>query len=152
MKKKMVPYAIFTLIVSSNLFASPGAPIQRIDVTNLLWNTTSSKTQTAVVLTFDNGGSAPCFTTSLNFQGTMTLLAGADYACNTPIKSVTITPSMGTIGMIYDGPITNIISSGFYLTQINISQNTSPVFDPSNGAIDSTGTMRLTTTTQLTKN
>ena len=117
---------------------------------NLLSNN-GGITSTAVVVAFENGGSAPCFTTTLAFQGAITVWAGIGQACVTTVTSITITPVAGLGGMIYEPPNDLTINGLLYSTQIVISQNTAPVFDVSNGSLISSGTVLATIQSQLTQ-
>jgi hypothetical protein len=147
MKKWIFIYALGVLIASARLFAG-NVPIQRIDVANLLSNTTggaSGASVTSVVVDFLNGGATPCFTTTLAFQGTVSIWAGIGQTCIAPITSIAITPLPSALGLIYDTPASPFtINGSFYSAQITIIQGTAPTFDPNNGALVSTGALQTT--------
>lgn len=152
MKKKGIVFSLIVAVFSSTqLIAAGNAPIQRIDVTNQLSNGSTGPTLTPVLLSFDNDNSVPCFTTTLAYNAQTTIYAGKDQACVKAITSVTFTPLAGTSAYsTYDAPTDPIyIASGFYLAQMTISQNTVPLFDPLNGVLISTGTMKVTTLNYL---
>lgn len=146
MKRKwLIILALLAPITSVNLFAA-NAPIQRIDVVNILGNSSGGVTETPVVLSFDNGGSAPCFTTTLAFQGATTLWAGIGQSCVSAVTSLTVTPIAGSgSGTVYVAPPISTINNTFYSAQITIAQNTPPQFDPSDGSITTAGTVLVTT-------
>ena len=140
--KWRVKNAVFAFIASVPLFAAAGAPIQRIDVVNLLG---VGATQTPVTLAFVNAGLNPCFTTTLNFQGAMTLWIGTNQACSTAVTDMTITPLPGFNGVDinYAAPMYPVaINGNLYSTQITISQKTEPVYDPGNGELLIPGTIQ----------
>lgn len=152
-KNGIVTHALLGILVSTKLFATANAPIQRIDVVNMLSNNGSQVTQTSVVLAFENGGSTPCFTTTLAFQAATTVWAGTDQACGAGITGVTISPVAGPAGIVvYNAPTPPTLNSSLYSTQMIISQNTAPLFDASNGLIIAAGTAQVTTLSQLAKN
>lgn len=140
---------LVAIFIATDLYAA-NAPIQRIDIANLLSNG-GGISSTAVSLEFTNGGSTPCFTTTLPYQGVITVWAGMGQACTTAITNLTITPLAGDFGVIYNPPNPLTISNSPYLTQITISQNTAPTFDPTNGTLLSTGTVATTFLNKLTK-
>lgn len=149
MKKNKVNYtALFLLSISTNLFALANAPIQRIDVVNLLWNNTAGGdgglTNTSVTVAFNNGGVKPCFTTTLPFQGAITVSAGIGQACVAPINDIAITPLAGPIGLVYQAPASAAITTSYYSTQLVIEQFTAPIFDPTNATLLSPGSVIAT--------
>lgn len=155
MKKKWTGFqAVLAILLAGDLFAMANAPIQRIDVANLLSSGGSGAgdaTLTAVDVAFDNGGTTPCYTTRLAFQGDITVFAGADEACIAPVRSVIITPVAGPIGLVYEAPaVPTVISEGVYVTQLIISQDTPPTFDASNGALLISGRAKATSTSYVT--
>ncbi len=153
-KKWILCISLFALTASTNLFALANAPIQRIDVVNLLSNNiggSSGLTDTNVVLAFSNGGSTPCFTTTLAFKAAVTVLAGIGQACVAPISDIAITPLAAPIGLVYVAPTDPSITTGFYSSQMVISQLTPPVFDPSNGTLLATGTVIASITNHYTR-
>lgn len=126
-------------LISAHLFAIENAPIQRIDVVNLLSNGGSVITQTPVVITFTSGGASSCFSTTLAYQGAITVLAGAGQPCVTAITNIIITPIANPLGfaLAYDDQSapSSDINTSFYSTQMLVNQKTPPVFDPGNGAL-----------------
>ncbi|CEG56356.1 hypothetical protein [Legionella fallonii] len=151
MKKKWKIYAAFSIWgVSTNLFALANAPMQRIDVVNLLWNSAvggnGGLTNTAVTLSFYNGASKPCFTTTLQFQGAVTVWSGVGQNCVAPVTDIAITPIAGPIGLVYQAPADSIISTSYYSTQLVVGQFTAPVFDPTNATLMAPGTVLATIT------
>jgi ABC-type proline/glycine betaine transport system permease subunit len=147
--------ALFTIIVSANLFAVASAPIQRIDVVNILSNGLGSPSQTSVLVAFGNGGALPCSKITLPFQGSTTVWAGIGQTCVTAVTSVTITAIAGPVGIgaVYDTtPITYSISSSFYSDQISIIQSIAPVFDGSSGAIIAAGFAQASIVNNLANN
>lgn len=139
-RNKMILHGIFALSMSINLFAA-NAPIQRIDVVNLLG--AGGSVPTSVTVAFENGVATPCFTTTLPYQGTITVWAGAGQTCGLPIINVVVTPASGAGGTVYSSPNPVAVSSNYYLTQLAISQNTAPIFDPNNGALLMAGTTQI---------
>ena len=146
----MVYTALSIMSISTNLFALGNAPIQRVDVVNLLWNSAAGGngglTNTTVTVAFNNGGVKPCFTTTLPFQGAITVLAGIGQACVAPVNDIAITPLAGPIGLVYQAPADATITTTYYSTQIVIGQFTAPVFDPTNATLLSPGTVLATIT------
>lgn len=150
MKKiRNISLVLSTLIASTNLFALANAPIQRVDVVNQLWNNLAGGdgglTNTAVILTFNNGGLSPCFTTTLAFQASITVLAGIGQACVSPVTDITITPLETAIGLVYQMPPDITLYAQYYSSQILISQLSPPVFDPANATILAPGSTFTTT-------
>jgi hypothetical protein len=156
MKKWMIITVLFSFFASINLFAA-NTPIQRIDVVNLLWNSaiggSGGVTPTSVQVVFQNSNPKPCLTTTLPFQGAITVWAGIGQTCVTPVTSVTITPvaSVSSPVPVYVAPAnpTTSISSTYYSTQIMVSQNIAPIFDPNAGALLSVGVFQVTATSHL---
>ena len=156
MKKWVIVTVLFSIIASINLFAA-NAPIQRIDVANLLWNSaiggSGGITPTSVQVVFQNNNPKPCYTTTLPFQGAITIWAGIGQTCVTPVTSITITPIASTSSPIpvYSAPTnpTTIINSGYYSTQVIISQFIAPTFDPNDGALLSVGVSQVTAASHL---
>jgi hypothetical protein len=127
-------------VILSHVVAAANAPIQRVDVANMLG---SGGSVTAVVVSFSNGVSTPCFTKTLAYLGEITVWAGTGQVCVTPITSVTISPVAGSGGAMYDTPVAPIsVSNTLYSTQIKISENTPPIFDSSNGSLLMAGTLQ----------
>ncbi len=142
--------ALSILSISTNLFALANAPIQRIDVVNLLWNSAvggnGGLSNTAVTVAFNNGGLKPCFTTTLPFQGSITVWAGIGQTCVAPINDIAITPIAGPLGLVYQAPADSTITTTYYSTQMVIGQFTAPVFDPTNATLLSPGSVLATIT------
>lgn len=140
------------IAISANVFASNNAPIQRIDVANMLWNNVAgaTMTQTPVVVAFENGGTTPCTSVTIPFNGFVVVWAGIGQACISPITSITITPVVSPgMGTVYAAPNSTTINSSYYSTQVIINQATAPVFNPSNGTISTSGTVQVSTTTHF---
>lgn len=150
MKKWIISIAFLTSTISPQLFAQANAPIQRIDVVNLLSNG-GGVTQTSVVVAFGNEGALPCFSTTLAFQGAITVWAGTGQSCVSPITNVTVTPlaASSDVPVVYEPPPPITVNATLYSTQILINQNTSPIFDTTNGTLITTGTVLTTTLSQL---
>lgn len=141
MKKWLLIVLLFN---ASNLFAFANAPIQRIDITNWLWNHViggnGGATKTSVKIVFENGGAVPCFTTILPFQSSLTVWAGLSQSCVAAITSVTFFPMDSSLGTVYLPPDNTIhLDASLYYAQLTVIQNTAPVFDSSNGSIASPG-------------
>ncbi|MFT4060449.1 MAG: hypothetical protein QM652_12980 [Legionella sp.] len=133
-------------IALANTALAANAPIQRVDAVNMLG--ISNGSATSVVVSFYNGVSTPCYTKTLAYLGAITVLSGVGQACVSPITSVNVTPVAGSFGATYETPVTpTSISNTQYSTQITISQNTPPVYDPSNGSLLLSGTLQVTTVT-----
>jgi|GEM_PF-4935737 len=151
-KKNRVLTAILAMAMSATVCAA-SAPIQRIDVSNLLSSGGSGSgdaTLTAVEISFDNGGATPCYTTTLAFSGTVTVYAGADEACVAPIQWITVTPIAGPVGLVYEAPLyPTVIDKEFYLAQLVVTQDTPPTFDPFNGALVSPGTATVSSSSHV---
>lgn len=150
MKSKIISLILWALLAPTYLFAA-NTPIQRLDVANLLWNSTAGGnggfTNTAVIVEFSNGGLAPCFSTTLPFQATITVWAGLDFPCVTPITNVSVTPiETLPLGLVYLAPENTLIQAHVYSTQMLISQLSPPLFDPDNATLMSPGTVITTTT------
>jgi hypothetical protein len=155
MKRTLIlAQAIAIIAVSPHLFASyqnqdtVTAPIQRIDIVNLLWNENATNavpglSPTSVLVAFNNGSTKPCFTTTLAFQGAATVLAGSGQACVAAVTSVTITPVAGPAGTVYAAPADTSINGAYYATQMIINDKTDPVFDSTNGAVKTQGTVQV---------
>lgn len=137
---------LLALVLSMPSIYAANAPIQRLDIVNLLWNDVAAIpgiTDTAVQISFYNGESVPCLTTTLAFQAAMTLWVGIGQTCVKPIHEITVTP-VANPEVIYDPAVTSTISSGYYATQVTVSQNSPPVFDPTNGAVLAAGSLKTT--------
>jgi hypothetical protein len=151
MKGKLIINILLGLVSTPLLAAN--APIQRVDLVNMLG--AGGATPTSILVTFNTDtGTLPCVSKTLAYQDAITVWAGIGQACITPVTSITVTPVAGSNGVsIYDTPIApTYLSSSFYSTQITISQNTAPVFDSGNGSLISTGTLQVTTTSHWDKN
>lgn len=137
---------IFLMVVSSQVQAL--APIQRIDVVNMLWNpngtgSVAGLTPTSVVVAFNNGGSRPCFSSTLLFQAGVTVLAGTGQPCVAAITTVTVTPVAGPGGLVYAAPSPISITGSYYSNQLIITNLTDPVFDTTNGAVATPGAAQV---------
>lgn len=142
---------LLLVIASTKLFATPGAPIQRIDLANILSNA-GGITETSVLASFtENNATTPCYQTTLAFNQVMTVWVGANQSCTMPITSLSITPVADANGNapVYLAPDVYPIASTYFSTQITISQNTAPTFDPSNGSVLSFGTVNLSAVVNL---
>lgn len=150
-RKWIVTHALFAFFISTQLCAAANAPIQRIDVVNILGTPGSS--QTDVVVNFYNDGvSTPCYTAKLPFNGAATVLVGTGYNCAALVNTLSVTPKSGPIGTLptYEAPIyPTYISTTNYLNQITVSENTPPVFDPSNGGLLAPGTIKTNVVSHL---
>lgn len=144
--KGMMLGALLTLASSTQ---AANAPIQRVDVVNLLG---TGALISSVVVSFSNGVSTPCVTKTLPYLGAITVWAGTGQTCVTPISTITVTPVTGTAGALYEAiPIMTSISTTMYSSQLTISQSTSPMFDPSNGSLLISGTAQATVVSNLSK-
>lgn len=124
------------------------APVQRIDVVNMLWNPSATGgaaglTPTSVVVTFNNGGSRPCFTSTLLFQAGVTVLAGTGQPCVAPVTTITVTPVAGPAGLTYAALTGVSINSAYYSSQYIVTNQTAPVFDTTNGAVATIGAAQV---------
>ncbi len=124
------------------------APIQRIDVVNMLWNPggtggVAGLTPTSVVVAFNNGGSRPCFTSTLLFQAGVTVLAGTGQPCVAPVTTITVTPVAGPAGLAYAALSPISINGAYYTNQYIITNQTAPVFDTTNGAVATPGAAQV---------
>ena len=150
MSGKMIKIAVlffFVLTAQSQVLAL-AAPIQRIDVVNMLWNPggtggAAGMTPTSVIVAFNNGGSRACFTSTLLFQAGVTVLAGTGQPCVAAITSVTVTPVAGPAGLVYAAPSAVSINGSYYTNQLIISNQTAPVFDTTNGAVATPGAVQV---------
>lgn len=145
----IITSVLLALLISNLSMAAVNSPIQRIDVVNSLWNGTGVLTQTAVIISFNNGGAEPCFTTTLAYQASATLWAGAGQACTTAVTSATITPVNSIFDGLYQIPASTLINSNRYLTQMIINQNTAPVFSTNDGSITTAGTVQVSLLSNL---
>ncbi|MDI1351970.1 MAG: hypothetical protein PSV35_04255, partial [bacterium] len=84
MKIKLGLIILLNILFLYTPLRSANAPIQRIDIMNTLWNL-AAITQTAVAISVSNGQDIPCFTTTLDFQRSITIWAGIGQACVAPI-------------------------------------------------------------------
>lgn len=148
--KKILSLIVWSLIAPTSLLAA-NAAIQRIDIGNILWNSSAGGnggfTNTDVTLDFSNGESTPCFSTTLPFQTTMTVWAGLNFPCVKPITEVSITPLATSLGLVYLPPEIMLINTQVYSTQLLIKQLLPPLFDPNNATLMSPGTVAITKTT-----
>lgn len=154
MKRNML--FAFAILASTQVFAAN--PVQRIDVVNMLWNPNGTAgaqglSPTSVVVAFNNGGAKPCFTTTLAFQGSTTVLAGTGQACVAKVTTVTFTPVAGPAGTVYatPGSATNI-NGAFFTTQLIVGNGTDPQFDATNGAVKTQGVISVTSQGQFAQN
>jgi hypothetical protein len=141
-KKGMV---VFFVLLATQMFAA-NAPIQRIDIVNLLWNDVAGvpgSTDTPILIAFYNGGTIPCYTTTVPFRAAITVWAGIGQACITPVSDLTITPVANPV-VTYAPAVIATLSGGYYVTELTVSQNSPPLFDPSNGAVLAPGTAKTT--------
>lgn len=138
MKNKWVIQSVLAMLV--NCVWAANAPIQRIDVVNMLG---SGGSVSSVVVSFSTGVATPCVTKTLPYLGAMTVWAGTGQACTTPITSVIITPVVVSGNAIYGTtPVLTSVNNTLYSTLITINQATAPAFDPSNGALLIPGTLQ----------
>lgn len=150
--KWIVSTALFALVVSTQLFAAANAPIQRVDVVNLL-GAIGGATPTSVVVAFKNDLGVSCLTTTLPYQGAISVLAGKGQTCGSVVTSLSVTPMDGSMGAVYETPISPTpISSSLYSTQAIISQYSAPSFDPNSGELVSPGTLQVGTVSHLANN
>lgn len=156
MKRKLIlTTAALALAASAQVFAA--GPLQRIDVVNLLWNSNASNgvqglTPTSVLVAFNNGGTKPCFSTTLLFQGSTTLLSGTGQPCSTAVTSITFTPVSGPAGLVYAAPAAYTVNTAYFGTQLYLSNGTDPIFDTTNGAVRSQGSVAVTAQGQFAQN
>ncbi|MDR3502151.1 MAG: hypothetical protein P4L79_06160 [Legionella sp.] len=136
-RKGILIHTLLGLVVSTGLFAG-NAPIQRIDVVNLLG--ANGSVPTSVTLSFENGPTTPCFTATLPYQGRITVWAGVGQACIAPITNIVVTPVIGPHGTVYTEPSPVGVSTNYYLNQLTVSENVPPTYDPTNGALVMPGT------------
>lgn len=143
--------ALLILTTSMGAYAGEKAPIQRIDVTNLLWNSNAGGdgglTDTAVTIDFFNGDATPCYSKTLAFQEAITLFAGATQPCTTPINEIAITPLSSATGLVYLAPSNATINTELYFAQLEVNQLAAPVFDSSNATLLAPGTATFVLTT-----
>lgn len=149
--KKALALAIALLGASSAVQAATAAPVQRIDIVNLLAHSKATPGVTASPVTvkfYTNGSSAACSTATLPYDGAVTLFAGTGLACTTAITniSVTVLAGSGNVIVYNDYPSTALTATGKYSTQIEIIEATSgaPTFNSSVGSVTTKGTMSLT--------
>lgn len=156
MKRKLiVANTILAILASTQILAA--GPIQRIDVLNMLWNKNATDkvqglTPTQVVVAFNNGGPKPCFTSTLNYQGAATVYAGVGQPCVNAISSVTITPVAGAAGLVYSAPSAYNINVSHFSTQMIIDNGIDPLFDSTNGAVKTPGTVEVIAQGQFAQN
>ena len=104
--KKFVSAAFILAGFSVNAQAAATAPIQRIDVINLIGTAAAPTLQSpAVVKFYVSGGSAPCYTATLPYEGSATFFAGTGLACSAAVASMVVTgtsripkPAIRTMG------------------------------------------------------
>lgn len=153
MKRTLTLTAIVTTVFASSLtFAI--APLQRIDITNMLWNHNATDraqglTPTSVTLSFRNGGAKPCFTTNVAFQAGATVLSGTGQPCVAAITSISVTPIAGPAGAVYAAPEDIQINASYFVTQIILSNKNDPIFDSTHGGIKTQGAVQVTTQGQF---
>jgi hypothetical protein len=138
---------LLILATGSRVLVAANAPIQRIDVANLLG---SGGSATSVVVSFSNGVSTPCYTKTLPYSGALTLWVGVGQVCVTPVTTVTIAPVTRVGGSIYETPsVPTNLTGTLYSSQISIYENTPPQFDPTNGSLLIAGTIQATVVSNL---
>lgn len=146
MKKTWI--ALLTLLMSTFTFAGNKAPIQRIDVTNLLWNSAAGGdgglTHTSVTVDFSNGGITPCYSKTLAFQEAITVFAGVGLPCVAAINEIAINTVAAPIGLVYLAPSNVTLNTALYFAQLEVNQLTAPAFDPSNATLLAPGTATTT--------
>ena len=151
MNRQWITHVLFAFFMSTQLCAAANAPIQRIDVVNILGTAGSSQTDVAVNF-YNDGVSTPCYTAKLPFNGAATILVGVGYNCASLVSSLSITPKSGPTGTvsIYEAPIIpTYISTTNYLNQVTVSENTPPLFDPGNGGLLASGTIQANVVSYL---
>ncbi len=136
-RKGILSHTLLGLVFSHSLLAG-NAPIQRIDVVNLLG--ANGSVATPVTFSFENGPTTPCYTTTLPYQGRITVWAGVGLACIAPITNIVVTPVVGPSGTVYSAPNPVSINTNYYLNQVTVSENAPPTYDPTNGALLLPGT------------
>jgi hypothetical protein len=156
MKKIFIAKAMIMLVFTASTFASgltkPTPPIQRIDIVNMLWNTTAGSagaTKTAVTIDLSIDGINPCLSMTLPVLSTTTVLAGTGESCSTSVKFVQITPIAGASGVVYATPSALTLAPEKFSAQLIITEGTAPIFHPANGTILSQGTVTITQTSRM---
>jgi hypothetical protein len=150
-KTWIVAQTVIVALLTSSAFS---APIQQVNVTNMLWNANATSgvpgiTPTSIVANFYNGGTKPCFTITIAFKGSTTVQAGTGLPCVTAITSVSFTPVAGPVGAVYTTPPDTAINGSYYTTQLIVQNGTDPVFDTTNGAVKTEGVVSISSHGQL---
>lgn len=160
MKKNIIVSSIFlSLAFSAPAFAIMDAQdldlkaeyTQSIHIVNLLANTglsDSGMTATPVIVKYYNGGSNPCWTTTLNFHQDTSAHAGPGLGCVAKINQVVIMPLVVADKLkTYTGPSTVSIDTSKYSTHLTIIQSQAPVFDSQSGLVANSGSINIQVTT-----
>lgn len=154
MKRILLLSQLFlALLVSTQAFALNETKaihagfLQQIYILNTLWNQNATGgvrglTPTSVVVAFNNGGSKPCYTTTLAFNQATTILVGTGEACVAEVLTVSITPVAGPAGMVYATPTPVTLNGSYYSTEITLTDNADPIFDTTNGAVHAQGSVQ----------
>lgn len=149
--KKVLALAIGVFGISSAAHAAT-APVQRVDVVNLLAHSKSAPGVTAspVTVKFFTSTSAttPCATSTLPYDGATSIFAGTGLACTTAITNISVTPLVGPGNIVAYSALTgsggNFTATGKFSTQLEIIEGTAPTFTAANGALASAGTVSIT--------
>ena len=155
MSKGIIKYIFLTtlLISTTNLSA---AVLQQIQVANMLYNQDATSANpgmsptSVLVKGFVTGASSPCYTSTIAYQGSVSINTGTGQSCTAAIATMTFTPvAIATVGATYTAPATVTLNSNF-TQQLLIEQtpkagSTSygPVFDPTNGIVVTPGTVTI---------
>lgn len=146
MKKQTIIFNIlFSFIISTPVLGIENSPIQRLDISNVL-SSSNESSETPISLNFKSNSFASCYSVTLMSPSVISVYAGPGLPCVTPITTVSITPlaTPGGLGVIFQAPNDLNINSGLYYSQVTMSENSPPVFDPNNGSVLIPGTILVT--------
>lgn len=155
LKKIFTTFTIVSSLATSVFAADYGGNnfTQSIQVVNLLANHTLSDTgmtPTGVLIKYFNGGSSPCWSTTLNYQNDATIHAGPTQGCQAKVNMIEIMPLLVADKLkTYQGPIKINIDTSKFASQITIIQEQGPLFDIKTGLVTTPGTFQTRVQAQL---
>lgn len=153
MKKQFLSWLSLSLLVStgfakthSDLVTSSTGYQQTISIMNVLANTNlpdPGMTPTPLIVKYYNGGTLPCWTAAVNYQDEYIAHAGPGLGCVNKINQISIIPVVVAEKLaVYRGPLNIDIDVSKFSTQIIISEESEPQFDPRSGLVSAPGSMR----------
>lgn len=146
-------FGIAMIAFTSNVAA---ALLQQIQVANMLYNQDATNsnpgltTCPVLVKFFTSGATTACYTTTVPYQGAISVATGAGQPCGTAVAVISLTPvAAPNIGTLYTAPA-NVTLNTDYTQQLLIQQaakngniSFGPVFDTTNGTVVTPGTVSV---------